>query len=85
MYIGNGLFYTTNWIRIFSFEKIEKDANGIAQREAFGHVAETIGVKIEGEEVSFTIRIGDREETQTLKRVAVFPFRIEIKKHGSQR
>ena len=51
MYIGNGLFYTHKLDQNLFFEKIEKDAKGIAQRETFGHVAETIGVKIEGEDL----------------------------------
>jgi hypothetical protein len=80
IYIGNGLFYVHKLDRNLFFERIETDAGGTAtQRETFGNVAETIGVKIEGDEVSFTIRIGDREETQTLTRVAGFPYRIEIK------
>lgn len=80
LYIGNGLFYTHKLDRNLFFEKVEKDASGAAtQREVFGNVAETIGVKIEGDEVSFTIRIGDREETHSLKRVAGLPYRIEIK------
>ncbi len=59
---------------------MEKDASGAAtRREVFGNVAETIGVKIEGDEVGFTIRIGDREETHALKRVEGLPYRIEIK------
>ena len=53
------------------FEK-EKDASGlVTQREVFGNVAETIGVKIEADEVSFAIRIGDQEETHSLKRSMV--------------
>ena len=80
LYIGNGLFYTHKLDRNLFFEKVEKDASGDArQREAFGNVAETIGVKIEGEEVNFTISIGGKEETHSLKRVEGFPFRIEIK------
>jgi hypothetical protein len=80
IYIGNGLFYTHKLDTEMFFEKVEKDASGSAtQREVFGNVAETIGVKIEGEEVSFTIRTGDREETQSLKRIDGLPFRIEIK------
>src|SRR5207237_3633699 len=62
------------------FEKVAKDASGHdTEREVFGNVGETIGVKIEGDEVSFTIRIGGKEETQTLKRIEGLPFRIEIK------
>lgn len=80
IYIGNGLFYTHKLDTELCFEKEEKDASGKAkQREVFGNVAETIGVKIEGDEVDFTIRIGDREETQSLKRVDGLPFKIEIK------
>jgi hypothetical protein len=80
IYIGNGLFYTHKLDTDLCFEKVETDASGKAkQREVFGNVAETIGVKIEGDEVDFTIRIGDREETQSLKRVDGLPFRIEIK------
>lgn len=80
IYIGNGLFYTHRLDTDLCFEKVEIDASGKAkQREVFGNVADTVGVKIEGDEVSFTIRIGDREETQSLKRVAGLPFRIEIK------
>ena len=80
IYIGNGLFYAQKLDRNLLFEKIEKDVNGTpTKREVFGNVAETIGVKIEGEEVSFIIRIGDREETHSLQRAAGLPFRIEIK------
>lgn len=80
IYIGNGLFYTHKLDTNLFFEKVAKDASGNAtQREVFGNVGETIGVKIEGEEVSFIIRIGGNEETQTLQRIDGLPFRIEIK------
>lgn len=80
IYVGNGLFYTQKLDRNLLFEKIEKDANGTpANREILGNVAETIGVKIEGEAVSVTVRIGGQEETHLLQRVAGLPFRIEIK------
>lgn len=80
LYVENGLFYTHKLDTDLFFEKVEKDPSGNAtQREVFGNVAETIGVKIEGEEVSFTIRIGGKEETLSLKRVDGLPFRIEIK------
>jgi hypothetical protein len=80
LYIGNGLFYAHKLDTNLFFEKVEKDPSGAAkQREAFGNVAETIGVKIEGDAVSFTIRIGGKEETHTLQRVSGLPFRIEIK------
>jgi hypothetical protein len=80
IYLGNGLFYTHKLDQNLFFEKVETDASGaVTQREVFGNVGETIGVKIEGEEVGFTIRIGDREETHSLKRVEGLPFRIQIK------
>jgi hypothetical protein len=79
MYIGNGLFYTHKLDRNLFFELLEKNTQGAAvRREVFGNVGETVGVKIEGEEVSFTIRIGDQEETHSLRRVAGLPFRIEV-------
>src|SRR5258708_186101 len=80
IYIRDGLFYTHKLDTNLFFEKVAKDAGGAStERELFGNVAETIGVKIEGEEVSFNIRIGGKEETQTLKRIDGLPFRIEIK------
>jgi len=80
IYIRNGLFYTHKLDTNLFFEKVGKDASGAAtEREVFGNVAETIGVKIEGDEVNFKIRIDDKEENQTLKRIDGLPFRIEIK------
>lgn len=79
IYIGNGLFYTHKLARNLFFEKVELDASGAAaQRETFGNVGETIGVKIEGDQVNFTIRIAGQETTHSLKRVEGLPFRIEI-------
>jgi hypothetical protein len=77
--VTNGLFYTHRLDTDLFFEKVESDANGSLQREVFGNVAETMGVKIDGDEVGFTIRIGTQEETHTLQRVEGLPFRIEIK------
>jgi hypothetical protein len=80
IYIGNGLFYTHKLDTTLCFEKVQTDASGrAAEPEVFGNVAETIGVKIEGEEVGFTLRVGGTEETHTLRRVEGLPFRIEIK------
>jgi hypothetical protein len=80
IYIGNGLFYTHKLARHLFFEKLELDASGTAtHREPFGNVGETIGVKIEGDEVNLIIRIGAEEKTHSLKRVEGLPFRIEIK------
>jgi len=80
IYIGNGLFYTHRLDTNLFFEKVEKDASGaVTGREVFGNVGETIGVKIEGDEVSFTIRHGGVEETHQLKRVEGIPYRIEFK------
>lgn len=80
IYVGNGLFYTHKLDTDLFFEKVETDANGMTgEGEVFGNVAETIGVKIEGAEVSFIIRIGTQEERHSLSRVEGLPFRIEIK------
>jgi hypothetical protein len=80
IYIGNGLFYAHELDTNLYFEKVGKDAKGLATKpEAFGNVAKTIGVKIEGDEVNFTIRIGGKEEMHSLKRIDGLPFRIEIK------
>lgn len=79
IYIGNGLFYTHKLDTNLFFEKVEKDARGTArQSEVFGNVGKTIGVKIEGDEVDFSIRIGDRKETHSLKRINGLPYRIEF-------
>src|ERR1044072_3479371 len=86
LYVGNALFYAHKLDRNLFFEKVEKDESGNAlQRETFGNVAETIGARIEAEEVSVTIRIGDREETHLLQRLEGLPFTIEIKHmdHGA--
>ncbi len=80
IYINNGLFYAHKLDRNLFFEKVEKDASGAAlQREVFGNVAETIGVKIEGDEVTVQIKIRDKEETHSLRRIEGLPYRIEIK------
>lgn len=80
IFIDNGLFYTHKLDTNLFFEKVATDAQGAAaQREVFGNIAETIGVKIEGDEVNFTIGIGDKQETHLLKRVEGLPFKIEIK------
>jgi len=80
IYIGNGLFYTHKLDRNLFFEKLERDGSGSENaREPFGNVGETIGVKIEADEVDFTIRIGDEQKKHSLKRVEGLPFRIEIK------
>ena len=79
LYLSNCLLYTHKLDDKLFFEKVEKDAQGVeGQREVFGNVAETIGAMIEAPEVGFHIRIGDREETHSLKHVEGLPFRIEI-------
>lgn len=78
-YISKGTFYTHKLDTALFFEKVEKDAAGRAtRREVFGNVAETVGVKIEADAVSFTIRVGGRDETHTLNRVEGLPHRILI-------
>jgi hypothetical protein len=80
LYIAGGLFYTHKLDTNLFFEKLEKDSGGqVVRREVFGNVGETIGVKLEGEEVVFKISVGGREETHALKRVEGLPYRVEIK------
>lgn len=80
VYISGGLFYTQELDRKLFFEKVEKDANGVeGQRQEFGSVGETLGVAIEGDMVSFTIRIGDQETTHLLPRLEGLPLIIEFK------
>jgi hypothetical protein len=77
--IGNGLFYAHQLDTNLFFEKIEKNASGVETgREDFGYVAETIGVKIDADEVGFNIKIGDRTHSQKLERRRGLPYRIEI-------
>lgn len=79
LYIDNGLFYVHKLDTNLFFEKVEKDADGREKsRETFGNVAETIGVKIEADQVDLAIKIGDKLESHSLARVAGLPFRIEI-------
>lgn len=79
LFIENGLFYTHKLDTELLFEKVEKDSDGNeVNRELFGNVAETIGVKLESDEVIFKITIGNKEESHTLTKSA-FPYRIEIK------
>lgn len=79
IYVSNGLFYAHKLDTNLTFEKVGRDQTGNQTREAFGNVAETVGVKIEGDEVSFAIRIHGKEEIHTLKRIDGLPYRIEIK------
>jgi hypothetical protein len=79
LFIADGLFYTHKLDTELYFEKIEKDANGIEKNRAdFGNVAETIGVKIEADEVLFKIKTGGTEDTQTLEKINGLPYRIVI-------
>lgn len=78
LYIEKGLFYVHKLDTDLFFEKIEKDKDGNElKREIYGNIAETIGVKIEADEVIFKIKIGDKEENHSLKK-GQFPFRIDI-------
>jgi hypothetical protein len=80
LFIGNGLFYVHKLDTDLFFEKVEKDAAGNEKgREDFGFIGETIGVKIEGGAVKFSIQNGDAVETHDLVRANGLPFRVEIK------
>ena len=77
--IENGFFYAHKLDTNLFFEKVEKDAEGNEKaREVFGNVAETVGVKLEADEVVFKIKIGETEETHNFERVGGLPVRIEI-------
>lgn len=78
--IGNGVFYTHKLDTELVFEKVELDEQGNPSApETFGHVAETIGVAIDGDAVDFSIQTPAGRDVHTLERVAGLPFRIEIK------
>ncbi|HVF45806.1 MAG TPA: hypothetical protein VM936_22450 [Pyrinomonadaceae bacterium] len=80
LYVAGGLFYTHRLDTDIFFEKLEKDASGrVARREVFGNVGETVGVKLEGEEVVVRVSVGGREEAHALARVEGLPYRVEIK------
>lgn len=80
IYIAGGLFYTHRLDTDLFFEKLEKDDAGrVTRREVFGNVGETMGVKLEGEEVVVRVNVGGREETHTLPRVEGLPYRVEIR------
>jgi len=77
--IENGFFYAHKLDTNLFFEKVEKDADGNEKaREVFGNVAETVGVKLEADEVACKIKIGDAEEVHKFERVNGLPVRIEI-------
>lgn len=80
LYVAGGLFYTHRLDTDIFFEKLEKDTEGrVTRREVFGNVGETVGVKLEGEEVVVRLSVGGREETHALARVEGLPYRVEIK------
>lgn len=79
VHLYSGLFYTHQLEANISFEKVLKDANGAeGTPEEFGRVAETLGVQIDGEEVTLSIRIGEMQVTHSLPRVAGLPSIIEL-------
>ena len=79
VYIPHGFFYTHQLDQNLFFEKVEKDATGAElQRESFGNIAETIGVKLEGSAVKVAVRIAGKEEIHTLERVEGLPHLVSI-------
>lgn len=79
LYIQNGLFYAHKLDTNLFFEKVKRDDDGSEKmREHFGNVAETIGVKIEADEVVFRIKTAETEESHVMQRMPGLPFRIEI-------
>jgi hypothetical protein len=80
LYVAGGTFYTHKLDTDIFFEKLEKDEGGsVTRREVFGNVGETVGVALEGEEITVRVKVGGREETHTLKRVEGLPYRVEIR------
>jgi hypothetical protein len=78
--IGNGAFYTHKLDTELAFEIVGMDAHGNPGEPAtFGNVAETIGVKLDGDQVDVTILTAAGRQTHSLERVEGLPFRIEIK------
>lgn len=79
LYVAGGLFYTHRLDTDLFFEKLEKDDAGrVTRREVFGNVGETMGVKLEGEEVVVRVSGGGLDETHTLARVEGLPHRVLV-------
>jgi hypothetical protein len=79
LYLGGGLFYAHKLNTTLFFAKIEKDANGKElKREDFGYVGETIGVKLDGDEVTVKIKSKGEEVIHKLPKLHGLPYRIEI-------
>ena len=77
--VNSGLFYTHKLDTDMLFEKVTKDADGNEEeRETFGHVGETIGIKLDTEAVEFKIKIGEEEKSHVLEKVEGLPYKIEI-------
>lgn len=81
VYLHNALLYTHQLDQQLFFDKVTKDANGIASSpQPFGKVAKTMGAQINGAEVSLTIQIGaDPPQTHVLPRIPNLQYIIEIK------
>jgi hypothetical protein len=79
LYLNSGLFYTHKLDTTLFFAKVEKDADGKeVKREDFGYVGETIGVKLDGEEVTIKIKSQGSEVIHKLPKANGLPYRIEI-------
>jgi hypothetical protein len=79
LYLDGGLFYTHKLDKTLFFAKIEKDAAGKElKRENFGYVGETIGVNLEGDEVTIKIKSQGGEVIHKLPKANGLPYRIEI-------
>lgn len=79
LYIENGMFYAHNLDTEMVFKKIEKAADGNeVSSGVFGNIAETIGVKLESDEVDIRVKVGEETTSHALSRVDGLPFRIVI-------
>jgi hypothetical protein len=86
LYLDGGLFYTYRLNRNMYFVKLEKDADGKEiKREDFGYVGETIGIKLESEEVTIKIKSKGDEIIHKLPKKHGLPYLIEISNMNSDK
>jgi hypothetical protein len=79
VYIPDGVFYAHRLDEKLRFEKIKKNARGVADKpRAFGKVAKTLGVRLDGAEVTLTVFIGEKEEKHVFPRIPGLPRIIEL-------
>lgn len=79
LFVENGLFYVHRLETEVAFYKVRKDADGMErQREVFGCIAETIGVKLDADTALFSVSVGEKSESVVLPKGSL-PYLIEIR------